>query len=1599
MPYPVATQYCGSFPTIANVYDDTQAGYTKDYPEIIVTSASLLNCFNLHLTPGAPTFASWWNLPTTDLSGNTGCTVFDFNGDGLLEIVYRDQDYLRIVYGGPAPFPVGVDNQRNWSRSVVKSATMEEYPVIADLDNDGQAEIAVTGVPPNGSNYSYGGYLNVFETAGAPWMPCRPMWNQFNYNIVNVNDDLSIPAHPQQQWKEFPGPGGGKYPLNMNLAQLPSLNDDYKPGYPVPDAYVFVDSVFCEQTKLGLRVTVCNGGSSNLPANTPLQFYSADPTAGPAPKLGLPVLLPQVVAIDSCLSWTIKINMPPAGTTLWGVINDNGSKVTPFNLAADFPSTSLPECDFSNNLFSLPVSYSIQAPNLGPNKTLCNSSTEVLHAGPGFVQYRWQDGSVDSTFTAADAGKYWVDVWDICGNKYTDSITITLQNIPGFELGPDRTVCVGDSLKFSIPGYATLTWSPVAALNCTDCPAVSLLPDTSLVLRATGQAGVCLVSDSVRITVIPVPVVETVQIEEPPCGRSDGAILLTANGGEGPFTFDWSNLATGAHISGLAAGSYSVTITNSAGCRSEETLAIPAVDTLAWTSALPTPVTCFAGNDGAIDVDLGGGTAPYVYNWSNFAAGAHITGLPAGTYTVTATDTHGCTIVQTLNLTEPESLTLSGEIDPTSCTDTTGSITLTASGGTPGYTFAWDHGPADQNLTGLSPGNYSVEITDANGCTASRSFIITPGGSPAVAASVLTPVGCFGGKDGAVAVDIAGGVAPYQYDWTTGPGGNTVAGLPAGNYTLTVTDVHGCSTIAGFVVPEPLPLSVSSAVIPTNCTDTTASIVVTGAGGVLPYSYAWDGGQVTPARTGLSPGIYTVVVTDANGCSVEQMFAFAPGGSPKVVDVVLTPVACFGGKTGQIAVTLAGGVSPYQYVWSAGPGSNILGNLGAGAYALTASDANGCTVTEQFDVTEPPALLLSASIDSTTCANTTANITASGSGGTSPYVYHWTNGPNTPALTGLLPGLYTVQLTDAQGCTAVQSYAVLPGRSPVLNSSGVTPVRCFGENNGQIAVDITSGRPPYTFMWSSGPGNNLLPDVLAGNYALTVSDAIGCSLTAVFSVPEPPLLEVALQAAADTCGQKTGALHAIPGGGVLPYQFVWSNNQTKPDVVGLSAGPWLLTVTDAKGCTVLQQAEVPTVEIIPVFNLTGDTITCAHPAAMAGPAPAPANWVFVWKTPGGTILNGAQQVLNSGGDYAVTATNNFGCTAVQTLSILVDTLHPAAVAAAGELILPCDLPTISLDGSGSSAGPSILTHWFLRAAGQTVWDTLARVAQAGQAGAYVLQVTDARNGCVAYDTTLVAAADRIDAAFFFTDSVSCYGLSDGAIRVEGVEGGTAPYAYSIDKVHFSTDFMFTHLPAGTYPLSVRDSLGCLWQGSVSVGQPDSLSVSLVVSDTLVTQGETVLLKALVKPPNAALSVIEWTPLELFPSQAKLTQTVRPETPTLFGIFIQTANGCMAAADADVRVIRKNIYLPNALQPDSPGNHAFTVFGGTDVRLVRLMRIYDRWGELLFERKGFAPNDPELGWDGTYRGQTVGPGVYVFHLVVEMADDTSVELTGNVTVVR
>ncbi|HTN21896.1 MAG TPA: SprB repeat-containing protein, partial [Pelobium sp.] len=513
------------------------------------------------------------------------------------------------------------------------------------------------------------------------------------------------------------------------------------------------------------------------------------------------------------------------------------------------------------------------------------------------------------------------------------------------------------------------------------------------------------------------------------CNGDKSTVTLTAGGGTGSYQYSidgGANYQSSATFNNLSGGNYTFYVKDANGCIKTFDSAI-AEPTLLTLTGSNTPILCY-GNKSTVTLSGGGGTGTYQYSidGTNYQASAIFSNLSGGDYTFYIKDANNCIKTFDIAIEEPAELTVNETHQNINCFgDATGEISVAIIGGTAPYSFTWSNGETSLNQSNLPAGTYTLDVTDANNCTTSKSITITQPPVISIAFSRVN-VKCFGQATGSINATISGGTAPYTFEWSNGATSEDVNNLLAGSYSLVVSDANGCLGFASLNITQPpAALTLTETHINNTCFGQNAgSIDLNVSGGVSPYIYSWSSGESTQDLSGLAPGNYTVTVTDANLCTANKTITITPL-TPFTLTSSKTDVKCNGAATGEIVLDLSGGTLPYNIIWSNGATTAIVQNLIAGTYTYTATDGNGCQISNTITIAEPAALTTTKAQTDVLCfGSATGAIDITATGGTGSYTYVWDNGRTTEDLTGLTAGTYEVTVTDANGCTATTSIQI-----------------------------------------------------------------------------------------------------------------------------------------------------------------------------------------------------------------------------------------------------------------------------------------------------------------------------------------------------------------------------------------------------------------------------------------------------------------------------------------------------------------------------------------------------------------------------------------------
>lgn len=525
--------------------------------------------------------------------------------------------------------------------------------------------------------------------------------------------------------------------------------------------------------------------------------------------------------------------------------------------------------------------------------------------------------------------------WDIeYGKDHTTGLYgFKIDNIPSF--GETRlkyfkvyfTLCTQDSAcnnKLSC-------WEPVVAYKASRCVYYDTLAISCPSLEATLEA------------------------THVSChGAQDGSLTAVVQQGYPPFTYNWSTGAVSQSIDSLPPGTYSITVKDAKGSEVKLTGEVAEPTPIVVSSTIAQP-TCEKNTPGSIDLSVSGGKGGYTFNWSNGARTEDLDSLEAGTYSVTVTDTTGCTSQKAYVLSSASMLTIVANFSSPGCNQSNGSLDITVQGGTSPYSYQWSNGSNEEDLNGISAGIYTVTVKDASGCEAQANYNIKENNTLKLSAGT-TPAGCNGEATGAIDLVVMGGTPPYAYQWSNGQSFEDIHDLTAGIYSVTVTDSLGCTASLRVSVSKKT-FQVSSQIVHPLCAgDSSGSVTLLPVLGNGPYTFLWSTGETTNNLSGLPAGIYSVVVTDATGCSRELFFVLIDP-APIEVNASVSNSQCNQSGFFEIDLNVAGGSPPYDIQWSTGAVSEDLDSLEAGSYSVKVTDSNGCAVTKHIEVSGEPSVI------------------------------------------------------------------------------------------------------------------------------------------------------------------------------------------------------------------------------------------------------------------------------------------------------------------------------------------------------------------------------------------------------------------------------------------------------------------------------------------------------------------------------------------------------------------------------------------------------------------------------------------------------------------
>jgi hypothetical protein len=744
---------------------------------------------------------------------------------------------------------------------------------------------------------------------------------------------------------------------------------------------------------------------------------------------------------------------------------------------------------------------------------------------------------------------------------------------------------------------------------------------------------------------------------------------------------------------------------------------------------------------------------------------------------------------------------------------------------------------------------------------------------PAVSVNSLT-LTCID-PTGTLTASVSGGTTPYNYLWSTGATSQRIAVNTAGPYSVTITSANGCianattSVLSDNAVPTAFVNSLTL-----TCANPIGMLTASSSGGATPYTYLWNTGGTTPSISVGSIGLYSVVVTGANGCSSSASVSVSQDSNNPEVSVNNLTLTCTN-PSGTLTATASGRRAAYTYQWSSGATTPSISVSIAGPYSVTIAGANGCITTAAStvlsDLAQPSASVNSLTL---TCANPSGLLTASATGSTAPYTYQWSTGQTTASITANAAGPFSVTVTGANGCQAVSSTTVIADTAVPTASVNSLTLTC-ADPTGTLTAEGSGGKAPYTYLWSTNATTPSISVGSAGSYSVVLTGTNGCSSSVVASVVlDTNQPGVSINALTLTCTNPSGTLSTSVTAGAAPYSYLWSTGQTTASIMVSAAGPYSVTVTGANGCSSTATTTVTSNTAVPVSLVNNLTLTCANPtgtlstSVTSGSGP----YTYLWST--GVTTPGI--TASSAGPYSVTITGANGCIAIVPATVTSDTAIPSA--SVNSLTLTCADPTGNLTAT-VVGGTAPYTY---------LWSTNASTPgiSVGSAGSYSVVITGA-NGCSASTRAGVVSGTDQPSVSVNALTLNCTTLS-GTLTASTTDG-TAPYTYRWNTGATTSSIITS--AAGPYSVTVTGANGCI-----------TTTNTTVVSETAVPIASVNTLALTCAIPSGTLSANmtgDSVPYTYLWNTGATTASITVGTAGPYSVTVTGSNGCNTLASTTV----------------------------------------------------------------------------------------------------
>lgn len=1275
---------------------------------------------------------------------------------------------------------------------------------------------------------------------------------------------------------------------------------------------------------------------------------------------------------------------PGFDTYDWSVPNGNQANLTVS--AANTYQLTVTDMNGCQATAEQTVSLSMPAPEITGLTDFCTGGSTLLSVADSFQNYQWSAGVLidPNTIEVQTAGTFSITVTDDIGCEATTTVDVLENPLPTPAITGELSFCEGSTTVLTVdPIYQEYSWSEPAS-NTAELEVSAAGAFSITVTDANGCQG----TDEVSTLENPLPTPEI-----------DGALNFCPEGSTTLSTaddyaaYDWSTGSTTFTTEVTVDALVSLTVVDNNGCE-------------ATVSAQPAfhpvspPVI-----DGDLQFCLGDSTALTAnsgyqsYTWSDGQTGPMATFSSTGTVGLQVVDTNGCETSNTAMLQNH----LQEDLDLTDgasfCEG--GSTSIVASGNFISYEWSSDNTTAN-TITVDQAGAYSVTATDANGCRVSAETSVAVNALPEPEITGLQTF-CEGFTTTLSTIE-----SYAAYSWSDNSTTASIEAAMAGTVGVSVTDANGCvgaTEVELTTVTELEPTIIGDAGI---CPGETTVLYVAEDFD----SPVWSNGVEGDSIIVDAAGTYSVNVSAPGGCTGSTSIEVQAYNQPTVE--IQAPDGLCTGEVANLSVTGSAG----DLLWSTGSEESGI-EVAPGAYSVLLTDSNNCTVSDAVAIENwgQPSFMLDGAENF--CEGTTAQLEVVPAFAT----YQWSTGSTDSIATISEGATVSVTVTDDNGCQAVESAQLEEIPLPMADAGVAEPLDC-DTDIVSIGGSGSSTGQGFTYLWS-GPGINSGNDdepisqvEEEGTYYLLITNEEGCvsELDSVIVqdlsyVPDADAIAddildcVTFEVSLDGTGSATGQ--------DITYQWIDPNGQPIAGANALqlevtAAGLYNLLVVDtATACSAMTEVLVQEdVEAPSIDNLVAGGLNCRveETSITASLVPTGNSITFNWITgEGGNIISAVDETsitVDAPAWYYLEVLNEEnGCSSLDSAFVNQNITPPEALTGEDQMLF-CDDESVSLSGQGSSTVAATY-QWFYN--GASLGGATGLELTATEAGVYTLVVTDQANGCTASSDVSVTLdpSAPVDFAVEF-DPPTCQGDKDGSVWVSMVDGGMSPYMYSLNGQPFSALNNFQALGAGSYEVSLEDANGCLLTRLVDL--PDGNHVTLDLGpDLRIEEGDLVDIFPQISIDSSQIATLDWQTTVVLPCPDCLVQRDLALTQsTRFFLDIKDENGCPAEDNILIIVDRDHgVYVPNGFSPNNDGrNDRFYIFSDPDgVEEIELLRIFNRWGEFVWENTNFQPNDPTEGWDGTVGGMDPNPAVYVWYAEIKMRNGEKLLLKGDVTLVE